>query len=150
MIDVSTLVMDQVRESLSESGTIMILTDPSGVILKTEGDPATLEAAGNTVSRAGSMPRASVAPIPCSMGLPLASRHSPGLSRTRSSRCSRSGDGSGSVTALEIPSPLTDHRDLAVGGTKRTSFHAFPPSASLRLPRLRKAAGFQLSVVRRP
>jgi transcriptional regulator of acetoin/glycerol metabolism len=37
--------MDQVRESLSESGTIMILTDPSGVILKTEGDPATLEAA---------------------------------------------------------------------------------------------------------
>ena len=39
--------MDQVRESLSESGTIMILTDPSGVILKTEGDPATLEAAGD-------------------------------------------------------------------------------------------------------
>jgi len=39
--------MDQVRESLSESGTIMILTDPSGVILKTAGDPATLEAAGD-------------------------------------------------------------------------------------------------------
>src|SRR5262249_26996083 len=38
-------VMEQVRESLSESGTMMILTDPSGVILNTEGDPATLEAA---------------------------------------------------------------------------------------------------------
>ncbi len=37
--------MDQVRESLSESRTIMVLTDPSGVILKTEGDPTTLEAA---------------------------------------------------------------------------------------------------------
>src|SRR3989441_5634376 len=45
VIDVSSPVMEQVRESLSESGTIMILTDPSGVILKTEGDPATLEAA---------------------------------------------------------------------------------------------------------
>ena len=47
VIDVSSPVMDQIRESLSESGTIMILTDPSGVILKTEGDPATLEAAGD-------------------------------------------------------------------------------------------------------
>src|SRR6266403_1579085 len=47
VIDVCSPVMDQVRESLSESGTIMILTDPSGVILKTEGDPATLEAAGD-------------------------------------------------------------------------------------------------------
>ncbi len=45
VIDVSSQVMDQVRESLSESGTIMVLTDPSGVILKTEGDPTTLEAA---------------------------------------------------------------------------------------------------------
>jgi sigma-54 dependent transcriptional regulator, acetoin dehydrogenase operon transcriptional activator AcoR len=45
VIDVSVPVMAQVRESLSESGTMMILTDPSGVILKTEGDPATLEAA---------------------------------------------------------------------------------------------------------
>ena len=45
VIDVSVPVMEQVRESLSESGTMMILTDPSGVILKTEGDPATLEAA---------------------------------------------------------------------------------------------------------
>jgi len=47
VIDVSSPVMDQVRESLSESGTIMILTDPSGVILKAEGDPSTLEAAGD-------------------------------------------------------------------------------------------------------
>jgi transcriptional regulator of acetoin/glycerol metabolism len=47
VIDVSSPVMEQVRESLSESGTIMILTDPSGVILRTEGDPATLEAAGD-------------------------------------------------------------------------------------------------------
>ncbi len=47
VIDVSSPVMAQVRESLSESGTIMILTDPSGMILKTESDPATLEAAGD-------------------------------------------------------------------------------------------------------
>lgn len=45
VIDVGVPVMEQVRESLAESGTMMILTDPSGVILKTEGDPATLEAA---------------------------------------------------------------------------------------------------------
>src|SRR5262245_59702719 len=45
VIDVGVPVMEQVRESLSESGTMMILTDPSGVTLKTEGDPATLEAA---------------------------------------------------------------------------------------------------------
>jgi transcriptional regulator of acetoin/glycerol metabolism len=45
VIDVSAPVMEQVRDSLSESGTMMILTDPSGVILKTEGDPGTLEAA---------------------------------------------------------------------------------------------------------
>src|SRR5262245_8924250 len=45
VIDVGRPIMEQVRESLSESGTMMILADPSGVILKTEGDPATLEAA---------------------------------------------------------------------------------------------------------
>src|SRR5215470_1124946 len=45
VMDVGAPVMEQVRESLSESGTMMILTDPSGVILGTEGDPATLEAA---------------------------------------------------------------------------------------------------------
>ena len=37
--------MTQARDLLSESGTMMILTDPTGVILQTEGDPATLEAA---------------------------------------------------------------------------------------------------------
>jgi len=45
VIDVSVPIMEHVREALSESGTMMILTDPSGVILKTEGDPGTLEAA---------------------------------------------------------------------------------------------------------
>jgi len=45
VIDVGVPVMEQVRESLSESGTMMILTDPFGVILTTEGDPETLEAA---------------------------------------------------------------------------------------------------------
>jgi transcriptional regulator of acetoin/glycerol metabolism len=45
VIDVGGPVMEQVREALSESGTMMVLTDPSGVILKTEGDPATLESA---------------------------------------------------------------------------------------------------------
>ena len=45
VIDVGVPVMEQVRESLSESGLILVLTDPSGVILKTEGDPATLESA---------------------------------------------------------------------------------------------------------
>src|SRR5262249_2511120 len=45
VIDVGAPAMAQVRESLAESGTMMILTDPTGVILKTEGDPATLEAA---------------------------------------------------------------------------------------------------------
>ncbi len=45
VVDVGGPIIEQVRESLSESGTMMILTDPSGVILKTEGDPATLAAA---------------------------------------------------------------------------------------------------------
>src|SRR6266481_2187619 len=47
VIDVSSPVMDQVRESPSESGTIMVLPDPPGVIRKTEGDPTTLEAAAD-------------------------------------------------------------------------------------------------------
>src|SRR5262244_1224503 len=38
VLDVGAAVMEQVRDALSESGTIMILTDPSGVILTTEGD----------------------------------------------------------------------------------------------------------------
>src|SRR5216684_8486105 len=45
LIEASVPIMTQARDLLSESGTMMILTDPTGVILQTEGDPATLEAA---------------------------------------------------------------------------------------------------------
>src|SRR2546428_4007508 len=45
LIDASVPVMQQARDLLSESGTMMILTDPTGMILETEGDQATLEAA---------------------------------------------------------------------------------------------------------
>ena len=45
LLEASVPIMTQAREILSESGTIMILTDPSGVILQTEGDPATVDAA---------------------------------------------------------------------------------------------------------
>jgi sigma-54 dependent transcriptional regulator, acetoin dehydrogenase operon transcriptional activator AcoR len=45
LLEASVPIMAQARDILSESGTIMILTDPQGVILQTEGDPATVEAA---------------------------------------------------------------------------------------------------------
>jgi sigma-54 dependent transcriptional regulator, acetoin dehydrogenase operon transcriptional activator AcoR len=45
LIEASVPVMQQARDFLSESGTIMILTDPTGVILETEGDQITLDAA---------------------------------------------------------------------------------------------------------
>ena len=45
LLEASAPVMAQAREILSASGTIMILTDPHGVILQTEGDPATVDAA---------------------------------------------------------------------------------------------------------
>src|SRR3989442_2796842 len=45
LIDAIVPVMGQARDFLSESGTMMILTDPTGVILETEGDSATLDAA---------------------------------------------------------------------------------------------------------
>jgi hypothetical protein len=45
LIDASVPVMQQARDFLSESGTMMILTDPTGAILETEGDQATLDAA---------------------------------------------------------------------------------------------------------
>jgi len=45
LIEASVPVLAQARDLLSESGSMMILTDPTGVILRTEGDPATLEAA---------------------------------------------------------------------------------------------------------
>jgi transcriptional regulator of acetoin/glycerol metabolism len=45
LIDASAPVLAQSDRVLSESGTMMILTDPTGVILETAGDPATLDAA---------------------------------------------------------------------------------------------------------
>jgi len=43
LIEASRPMMMQAHDLLSESATIMILTDPTGVILQSEGDPATLE-----------------------------------------------------------------------------------------------------------
>src|SRR2546422_181687 len=45
LIDASVPVMQQARDFLSESGTMMILTDPTGVILETEGDQSALDVA---------------------------------------------------------------------------------------------------------
>ncbi len=45
LIEASRPVMMQAHDLLSESATMMILTDPTGVILQSEGDAATLEAA---------------------------------------------------------------------------------------------------------
>jgi len=45
LVDASVPIMAQAHSALSESGTMMILTDPTGVILETAGDPATLDAA---------------------------------------------------------------------------------------------------------
>src|SRR5262245_60082321 len=45
LIGASVPIMERVRDFLAESGTIMILTDPAGTILESEGDPATLDAA---------------------------------------------------------------------------------------------------------
>ena len=47
LLAASTPIMAQARDFLSESGSIMILTNPSGVILETEGDPATVEDASD-------------------------------------------------------------------------------------------------------
>jgi sigma-54 dependent transcriptional regulator, acetoin dehydrogenase operon transcriptional activator AcoR len=47
LIEASVRIMEQVRDFLSESGTIMILGDPTGTILETAGDPATVDAALN-------------------------------------------------------------------------------------------------------
>jgi sigma-54 dependent transcriptional regulator, acetoin dehydrogenase operon transcriptional activator AcoR len=41
LIEAARPVMAQAREFLAESGTMMVLTDPQGVILSVEGDPAT-------------------------------------------------------------------------------------------------------------
>src|SRR6185436_4868461 len=45
LIEASVPIMAQAREFLSASGTIMMLTDPRGIVLQTEGDPSALEAA---------------------------------------------------------------------------------------------------------
>jgi sigma-54 dependent transcriptional regulator, acetoin dehydrogenase operon transcriptional activator AcoR len=45
LIEASVPIMAQAREFLSASGTILMLTDPSGIVLQTEGDPSALEAA---------------------------------------------------------------------------------------------------------
>jgi sigma-54 dependent transcriptional regulator, acetoin dehydrogenase operon transcriptional activator AcoR len=45
LVDAGAPIMSQVRESLSETGTIMILAEPSGVILTMDGDTRTLDAA---------------------------------------------------------------------------------------------------------
>ena len=45
LIEASIPIMAQAREFLSTSGTILMLTDPRGVVLQTEGDPSALEAA---------------------------------------------------------------------------------------------------------
>ena len=45
LIEASVPIMAQAREFLSESGTILMLSDPRGIILQTEGDPSALEAA---------------------------------------------------------------------------------------------------------
>ena len=47
LLGASMSITDQARDFLSESGTIMILTDPTGAILETVGDAATVEKARN-------------------------------------------------------------------------------------------------------
>jgi sigma-54 dependent transcriptional regulator, acetoin dehydrogenase operon transcriptional activator AcoR len=45
LLDASVPIMKQAHHLLSESGTMMVLTDSTGVILEAVGDPATLDAA---------------------------------------------------------------------------------------------------------
>lgn len=47
LISASEVIMREAKELLAESGTIMHLVTPSGMILDYEGDPATLELANN-------------------------------------------------------------------------------------------------------
>lgn len=53
LITASVPVMEYARDFLSETGTIMVLTDQSGTILTLEGDPATLFAAEEMNMSAG-------------------------------------------------------------------------------------------------
>ncbi len=43
LVEASVRIMAQAHDFLSESGTIMMLTDPAGVVLQAEGDPGALE-----------------------------------------------------------------------------------------------------------
>jgi sigma-54 dependent transcriptional regulator, acetoin dehydrogenase operon transcriptional activator AcoR len=43
LVEASRRIMAEAHDLLSESGTIMMLTDPTGVVLQTEGDPGALE-----------------------------------------------------------------------------------------------------------
>ena len=47
LIGASASITEQARDFLAQSGTFMILTDPTGVILETVGDAATVERARN-------------------------------------------------------------------------------------------------------
>jgi transcriptional regulator of acetoin/glycerol metabolism len=47
LLGASVSITEQARDFLSQSGTMMILTDPTGVILETVGDEATMERARN-------------------------------------------------------------------------------------------------------
>jgi len=47
LFEASKPIMAQARDFLSESGSIMILTDPGGLILETEGDQGTVEDASD-------------------------------------------------------------------------------------------------------
>src|SRR5262245_4662584 len=43
LVEASARVMAEAHDFLSESGTIMMLTDPAGVVLQSEGDPGAVE-----------------------------------------------------------------------------------------------------------
>ena len=47
LLTASDIIMREAKELLAESGTVMHLVSPTGTILDYEGDPATLELAGN-------------------------------------------------------------------------------------------------------
>src|SRR5215467_6450708 len=43
LVEASARVMAEAHDFLSESGTIMMLSDPAGVVLQSEGDPGAVE-----------------------------------------------------------------------------------------------------------
>src|SRR5262249_14874701 len=43
LVEASARVMVEAHDFLAESGTIMMLTDPAGVVLQSEGDPGAVE-----------------------------------------------------------------------------------------------------------